>query len=147
MTENKSGTAITSAPVNAPTIIPLGNITQIDIGFLPEHERVALLKQHTEGLLDINRKAQELHVDVAVLRNTLDNLAGTTKEVSESGNAVTITHTQTTKVGRTEIMMGNTQQAQTGKFTRTQTGEKDWTPFYILGGIIAVVIIAALFAR
>ena len=71
-------------------------------------------------------------------------MSDTTREISDRGDAVTITHTQTTKVGRTEIMMGNTEQAQSGKLSKSQTGEKDWTPYYIFGGILALVIIAAL---
>jgi hypothetical protein len=87
-----------------------------------------------------------LHVDVSVLKATLDQLAGTTRDVSESGNAVTISHAQTTKIGRTEIKMGNTEEARSGRMSKSQTGERDWTPFYVFGGIAAVVLIAFLFA-
>jgi len=40
--------------------------------------------------------------------------------------------------------MGNTEEAQSGKLSKSQTGEKDWTPYYIFGGILALIIIAAL---
>jgi hypothetical protein len=81
-----------------------------------------------------------------VLRSTLDQLAHTTREVSDGGNAVTVTHTQTTKIGRTEIKMGNTEEAKSGRLTSSQTGERNWTPYYIFAGIVAVVLIAFLFA-
>jgi hypothetical protein len=81
-----------------------------------------------------------------VLKTTLETLANTTKEVSESGNSVTVSHTQTTKIGRTEIKMGNTDEARSGKLSKTQTGERDWTPYYVIAGIVAVVLIAFLFA-
>jgi high-affinity Fe2+/Pb2+ permease len=97
-------------------------------------------------LIATGSKAQELHVDVGALRVTLDQLASTTREVSEAGNAVTIAHTQTTKVGRTEIKMGNTEEARSGKLSKSQTGERDWTPYYIFAAIAAVVLIAFLFA-
>jgi hypothetical protein len=94
------------------------------------------------GTLDIARKANELHVDVMTLRNTLGTLADTTEKVSRDGNSVTITHTQTTPVGRTEIIMGNTETAGKGKLTRTQTGsDTNWTPYYIFAAIAAVVLI------
>jgi len=80
------------------------------------------------------------------VKSTLDILTNTTKEVSESGNSVTVSHTQTTKIGRTEIKMGNTEEAKSGKLSKTQTGEKDWNPYYIFAGIAALVLIAFLFA-
>lgn len=115
----------------------------------PEAERKALLTEYVRGALDISKKAQDLHVDVGVLKSTLQNLADTTKEVSESGNSVTITHTQTTSIGRTEVMMGNTGRAQSGKLSRSQTGDNDWMPYYIIGGIIALaaIVIVGLIAR
>jgi hypothetical protein len=116
----------------------------MDLSWLPENERKALLIDYTKGIMDISKKAQELHVDAAVLKRTLDDFSDTTREVSDSGNAVTITHSQTTKVGRTEVIMGNTEEAQSGKLSKSQTGEKDWTPYYIFGGILALIIIAAL---
>jgi hypothetical protein len=80
------------------------------------------------------------------LRQTLDTLAGTAKQVSESGNAVTMTHSQTTKIGRTEIKIGNTEEAKSGRMTSSQSGETNWTPYYIIGGLVAIVLIAFLFA-
>jgi hypothetical protein len=76
------------------------------------------------------------------LRNTLGALAETTRQVSQDGNSVTVTHTQTTAVGRTEIIMGNTETAGQGKLSPTQTGrETNWTPYYIFAAIAAVVLI------
>jgi hypothetical protein len=126
--------------------VTLGPSTTLDLSFLPEAQRNALLAEHARKMLDLGAKAQELHVDVKVLSATLDQLATTTRDVSETGNAVTISHTQTTKIGRTEIKMGNTEEARSGKLTKSQTGERDWTPYYIFAGIVAVVLIAFLFA-
>lgn len=145
MTEESKGIQLQKASGSSvPSRIDLTPGTSIDISWLAESERKALLVDYTKGILDVSQKAQELHVDSAALRKTLDDLAATTKEVSESGNAVTVSHTQTTSVGRTEVIMGNTQQAQSGKLSKTQTGEKDWTPYYIIGGILALIIIVAL---
>lgn len=144
MSENSNDKSLTKPSGGVPTQINLGPSTSMDLSWLPENERKALLIDYTKGMMDISKKAQELHVDAAVLKKTLDDLSDTTREVSDSGNAVTITHSQTTKVGRTEVMMGNTEQAQSGKLSKSQTGEKDWTPYYIFGGILALIIIAAL---
>lgn len=144
MSENSDDKNLTKQSGGVPTQINLGPSTSMDLSWLPENERKALLIDYTKGMMDISQKAQELHVDAAVLKRTLDDLSDTTREVSDSGNAVTITHSQTTKVGRTEIMMGNTEQAQSGKLSKSQTGEKDWAPYYIFGGILALIVIAAL---
>ena len=144
MSENDREKSLTKSGGNMPKEISLGPTASVDLSWLPESERKALLIEYTKGMMDITKKANELHVDAAALKKTLDDLSDTTREVSDSGNAVTITHTQTTTVGRTEVMMGNTEQAQSGKLTKSQTGEKDWTPYYIFGGILALIIIASL---
>jgi len=143
---SSDGRDVTPRSGNSPSTVPLGPATTIDLSFLPEAQRNALLHDHARKLLDVGAKAQELHLDVNVLRATLDQLATTTREVADGGNAVTIAHTQTTKVGRTEIKMGNTEEARSGKLTKSQTGERDWNPYYIFAAIAAVVLIAFLFA-
>jgi hypothetical protein len=146
--ENASQTgALTVGPSAVPTSVPLGPTTSLDLSWLDETARRTLLTEYTRGILDVSKKAQELHVDVAVLKSTLTTLAGTTKEVAESGNSVTVSHTTSTNVGRTEVIMGNTGKAQSGKLTPSQTGARDWTPYYIIGGLIAAVLIAAMFAH
>ena len=129
---------------SVPTTIDLTPGTSMDISWLPAAERKALLVDYASGVLDISKKAQELHVDSAALKKTLNDLSDTTRDVAESGNAVTVSHTQTTSVGRTEVIMGNTEQAQRGKLSKSQTGEKDFSPYYIFGGILALIIIVAL---
>ncbi|MBC8147747.1 MAG: hypothetical protein H8E98_07150 [Bacteroidetes bacterium] len=144
MTNENDKNKLVKESDSVPSKINLGPSSSIDLSFLPENERKTLLVEYSKGILDINKKAQELYVDAVALEKVLGDLSETTKEVSESGNAVTITHSQNTKLGRTEIMMGNTEQAQVGKLSKSQTGEKDWIPFYILGGIIAIIVIVAL---
>jgi hypothetical protein len=143
---NGDGRDIIQKPTTSPSAVPLGPVSSINLDFLPEAERNALLKDYARKVLDVGAKAQELHVDVSALKVTLDQLAGTTRDVAESGSAVTIAHTQTTKVGRTEVKMGNTEEARSGKLSKSQTGERDWTPYYIFGAIVAVILIAFLFA-
>ncbi|MCO6413215.1 MAG: hypothetical protein J5I92_10760 [Thiogranum sp.] len=144
MSDNENPRNLTTPNSSVPTQIHLGPRTSMDLSWLSENERKALLIDYTKGMIDISKKAQELDVDATILKRTLDDLSATTREVSDTGNAVTISHTQTTKVGRTEVMMGNTEQAQSGKLSKSQTGQKDWTPYYIFGGILALILIVAL---
>jgi hypothetical protein len=142
---NGDGRNLSMPGSRAPSIVTLGPMPTIDISFLPEDQRNALMADYARGTIDIAKRAHELHVDVGVLKATLDTLANTGREVAEAGNAVTISHTQTTKIGRTEIKMGNTDEARSGKLSKTQTGERDWNPYYIFAGIVAIVLIAFLF--
>lgn len=144
MDEDKNENKLSKSDRNIPAEIHFGHSSSLDLSWLSEDERKVLMMDYTKGMLDIKQKAQELQIDAAVLKKTLDDLSDTTRDVSESGNSVTISHTQTTKVGRTEVIMGNTEQAQTGKLSKSQTGETNWTPYYIFAVIIAIVLIAAL---
>lgn len=146
MSNSDQGRNIVPQSGRTPSTVTLGPLPTLDLSFLPEHERNALMSDYAKGVIDVAKKAHELHVDVGVLKSTLDQLAHTTREVSESGNAVTVTHTQTTKIGRTEIKMGNTEEAKSGRMTSSQIGERNWTPYFIFAGIAALVLIAFLFA-
>ena len=141
------GTDLETAKATTPTSVPLGPKTTMDLSWLPEEERKNLLTEYTRGMLDIGRRAQELHVEAGALQATLHTMAETTKDVAGKGNAVTISHTQTSAIGRTEIIMGNTDQARSGKLTKSQTGERDWTPYYVIGVLIALVLIATAVAQ
>ena len=145
--EKDQRAVVVPTPSATPTSVPLGPSTSIDLSWLSEDERKVILTEYVRGALDISKKAQDLHVDVGVLKSTLQTLAETTRTVAEDGNSVTISHTQTSSVGRTEVIMGNTDRAQSGKLTRSQTGENEWTPYYIIAAIIAVVIIIGLLAK
>jgi hypothetical protein len=147
MTNENDNKSLSRREETVPTKINIGAASSIDISWLSEDERKSILRDYTKGMLDISKKAAELSVDAAALEKTLDDLTDTTKEVSSSGNAVTITHSQDTKVGRTEVIMGNTDQAQSGKLSKTQTGEKDLTPLYIIAGIIAIIAVVALLLK
>src|SRR4051794_18295707 len=122
MSDNDNRGQIVPSNRGRPNVITVGGAPSVDLSFLPEHELQALLRGYASGMVDIAKKAHELNVDVNVLRDTLNNLAETTRTVSEAGNAITVTHTQTSKVGRTEIKMGNTDEAKSGKLSRSQTG-------------------------
>jgi hypothetical protein len=142
--KDSSRSLIPANPTMAPTTLQLGQTTQVDLSWMPEEERRALVTEYTRGLLDVARRANNLGIEVSVLRSTLGALAETTNKVSLAGDAVTITHVQTTPVGRTEVMMGNTEAATKGKLTRSQTGEFNWAPVYVIVGVVALVLVASI---
>src|SRR5258708_4640773 len=111
MSDQNRGAPPALAPSGPPTSLALAAGHTVDLSFMPEGQRNALLAEYVQGQLDIAKKANELHVDVLALRNTLGTLAETTRQLSQDGNSVRVTHTQATAVGHTEIIMGNTETA------------------------------------
>ncbi len=134
-------------PSSMPTSVSLSPTVALDLSWLPEDKRAALLEEHARGMLDISRKAQEMHVDVATLTAALGTVSNTTLQAAKDGNSVTVSHVHTTPHSRTEVIMGNTDAARVGKLTKSQTGETNWTPIYIIIGIIALVIIVSSLAK
>lgn len=128
---------------------PLNPATSADVfALLSDEQRSSLLMEYARGQLDVSKKANEMHVDVGAFRNMLDVMAAKTRELtSQENTSVTMSHTQDTSVGRTEVIMGNTAQAASGKLTRTMAGERNMTPFYVIGGAIVLLILVSLFLR
>jgi hypothetical protein len=137
----KAGQAIRFDPLNPSTSI-------IDLGSLSQQQQDQLVMEYMRGTLDINKKAAAMHVDITAFKNMLDVMAHKTKELAEQeGTSVTMQHTQETSVGRTEVIMGNTAQAASGKLTRTMAQERNLTWLYVVGGAIVVLILVAMFLR
>lgn len=60
---------------------------------------------------------------------------------------MTLTHTQTTSLGRTEIVIGNTVRAASGKLSASATGVADRTPWIIAIVAVCAVVIALIAFR
>lgn len=139
-TNDERALARAEAP-QPPATLPLGQGSTLDLSLLTEEQKQALVMDNARNRIDMARRAEELAVDVRALDETLRTMSDTTRNVTTSGDSVTISHTQTTAIGRTEILMGNTERAESGKLTKSQTGERDWTPFYVIGGLIVIALI------
>jgi len=124
--------------------IALSDQEFLDTTGLTDSQIQELRMQHNKGLIDLKKKALELNIDIKALDATLSTMGEQTSEVSKAGDSVTMSHTQDSELGRTEVMMGNTDAAGKGKLTKTQTGEKDNTLIYV--GIAAVVIVIFILA-
>ena len=138
--------AIVSAPSQVTPVL-LGGSVDLDLSALPEEQRVALQVEYARGMIEINKRAQELGVDVMALDRALQSMVETTQAVSANNDAVTITNTQDNSIGRTEIIMGNTEHAMKGKLTKSQTGERDLNPYLIGFGILGATIIGVVIVR
>jgi len=87
----------------------------IEIAGLHEDQVSVLQEQHAKGLIEVQRKASELKVDIQALDQTLESLTGQARTANDAGVNITATHTQNTSLGQTEIIVGNTQRAAAGK--------------------------------
>lgn len=139
--ENKS---LEKSSKRVPINIDLGSGGSIDLSHLPEKERNALMVDHAKNMIDVQKRALDMNVDAGALKKTLDDMTGAAKSAHDNETSATISHTQSSEVGRTEVMIGNTEKAGKGRLSNSQTGEKDLTPFYIFGALLVVVIIFAL---
>jgi hypothetical protein len=120
----------------------------IDLGSLTQEQQQALVAEYVRGTLDVQQKAAQMNVDVTAFRNMLEVMSQKTKEIAaQEGTSVTMQHTQESSVGRTEVIMGNTAQAASGRLTRTMTSDRNWMPLYIVLGVIAVIVLVSMFLR
>lgn len=120
----------------------------LDISTLTDEQRKTLVMEYARGTLDVAKKAQEMHLDVSAFQQMLNVMSQNTKEIAEtSGASVTMQHTHQSSVGRTEIIMGNTAQAAKGKLTRSISGDRDMTFWYIAMGVVAVVLVIFALVR
>ncbi len=144
---DKSTGEIAGRPSNQPNAsgdeLTLEGGTSLKLAGLTDTQISELKVKYVEGRIDLAHKAEELGLDVQALDKTLSTLAKQTASVSEAGDAVTMTHSHTNTLGRTEVIMGNTDKAKTGKLTKSQTGEDDNTLKYwlIAGGVIIVIVL------
>ena len=141
--------AKTPDPLAALVQLGTDNAGMFDMSALTKEQQSSIVLDYQRGLIDVKLRAATLGVDVAALGKTLRDLVENTVAVSESeGSSVTITHTSDTALGRTEVIIGNTEQAHRGKLTKSQGGDRDWTPLYVMGGLILVgIVLLAVLTR
>ena len=139
----KTGEVLPAAPAPS-NKIQLGAPNQIDTTGLTEQQGQQLRVKHAEGMIELDQRRQGLQTDIDAMSAGLHMFASTVEKLSEAGDAVTITNVQKNALGHTEVVMGNTETAKTGKISRAQRGEHDRTLWYVI--IAAVVIIVAVMA-
>jgi hypothetical protein len=122
-------------------VIDISKTNVLDISGLDDKAKQQLQIKANEAIIDLQKKAQEANIDVQGTKVNLDNLNETVKDASREGTSITVTHTQTNSVGRTEVVMGNTERAASGKVSRSGAGLDDNTTKLLIGaGIIAIIV-------
>jgi hypothetical protein len=150
MAHEKSNTELTksnagqSPSATSGNEIVLGGSNVLQTEGLTEDQIQELKMLHAKGVIDIDKKTQELNIDVKALDATIGTMAAQTEQISKAGDHVTMTHSHDSSLGRTEVMMGNTNKAAKGRLSKSQTGEEDNTLKYVL--IIAAVVVVVVVA-
>ena len=124
--------------------IRIGHSDVLDLSGLSESQIAELKTQFVSGMLDVKKKAEELKVDVGALDAALSSFNEQTARATQAGASATITHTQTSSLGRTEVVIGNTDRAASGKISRSGVGEKNQTLLIVI--VVAAALIFVAFA-
>jgi hypothetical protein len=120
---------------------PANNL--IDLTGIPPEQVAELKRQYASGMIDLTKKAQELKIDNASLAMLLDSFNTEAAKATQANVSMTATHTQTTSIGRTEVVMGNTDRAASGKLSASAIGAPDRL-LWIIGIVAVAAIIVAL---
>jgi hypothetical protein len=121
--------------------LDLSKMHEINLENLNEEQRQNISGKFADAQLELVKKAQQAQIDLGATKQGLDDFANTVKTSTAEGTSTTITHTQTTSVGRTEIVMGNTEKAAKGTISRSGAGLTDNSL-----KIIVIIAIAVVFA-
>ena len=144
----KEGADAQPAPSTQAVLALGGSAGGIEITGLHENQVSVLQEQHAKGLIEVQRKASELKVDIQALDQTLESLTSQARSANDAGVNITATHTQNTTLGQTEIIVGNTQRAAAGKVAPLWAGLESSqmrTGLMVGAAVLAGVLLSALF--
>ena len=146
-TEDTVGVGSTTtqiAEVRNDSTLVMGAGGPIEIAGLTPDQVSALKEQYAQGMIDVQRKASELKVDVEALDATLGSLTTQAQAANQGGVSVTATHTQSTSLGHTEIVLGNTDRAAKGKIAQAR-GSGDSQPLHYVLILAGAILVGAVF--
>lgn len=124
-------------PNGKKVVLDLKHSDALDITNLNSEQQAAIQLMRAEKMLELQAKAVDMKVSLQALDATLTSLITHAEQATQSQTAVTVEHSQTTSIGKTEVIIGNTSKA---------AGAKDNT--LLIVSIIAVaIIIAALILK
>ena len=129
-------------------VLNLSSGETLDLSELSSAAKEEIRAKHANAVLDLKVKAQEAQLDLQSTTMQLDGYTEQVRKASEDGAASTISFSTSNSVGRTEVIMGNTDAAAKGKLSRTAKGESDITMKIVIAvGVFAVIIAAILSSK
>ena len=112
---------------------------ELDIDGLGEEEVRTLKKERAQEMIRLEAKANDLVMENKAMEGTLTTMVDHTARASADGTAVTLTRKIKDTLGETEVIMGNTETARRGKFSRDYN-----FAYFLVAGVVVVVIVLAL---
>jgi len=122
----------------------LGPQQDLDLTNLDPRQAAALEAKAHEKAIERDDRRQQLKDDLGATAAQLSIFTKAVEDATAQNAAVTITNTKDDSQGRTEIILGNSAAAQSGKLSRSQQGFTDnaklWTVLAVIAGIVIVVV-------
>jgi len=132
------------ANVPAERAINLAQSDVLDLSGLNDSQIAEIKRQHADGMVSVQVKAAEMKLDVTALDAALTSFTDQTAKASQAGAHATIQHSQTSSIGKTEVVIGNTDRAAAGKINSGSNAHLR-TLLVVAAVAIAVVVLAGLF--
>ena len=126
------------------TLALSSNNVELDLSLLSPDAQEEIRKAHALGEVELMHKAKNMGLETRELDENLKNFEATVSDATQNGSHAQVTKTQNNSLGRTEVIIGNTDNAAKGKLTKSQNGEKDNTLMYVLIGAAALVLVVLL---
>jgi hypothetical protein len=115
------------------------NVSNLDVRQIAELEQT-----HARNMVDLERKAGEAKIALGKTKGKLDTYSDIARKATQEGFSTTISNVLDDELGRTEIVIGNTDSAKNGKLSLFQRGSSLPMMALIAVALIAVVAIFAL---
>lgn len=125
-------------------VINLGSNNLIDLTGISPEQMAELKYQFASGMIDLKKKAEELKIDNASLAMILDSFNTEAAKATQANVSMTATHAQTTAIGRTEVVIGNTDRAASGKLSASAAGVPDRLLWIVGNAAVAAIIVALI---
>jgi hypothetical protein len=126
----------------------LGPQEELDLSNLDPRQAGVLEAKAIEKAIERDDRRQRLKEDLTVTAAQLGTFTKAISDTAAQHAAVTITNTKDDSLGRTEIIVGNTDAARAGKLSRSQQGLNANAALWVVLSVIAgVVILLAMIIR
>lgn len=125
-------------------IVSLEHGKLVDLSELNDAERAEIRKVVATKQIELQASKAELEQANEAMNTRLSDIADQVGNAAQAGASATVTGSYSDKMGRTEVIMGNTETAARGKLDRSQKGESDPTIVFVVIAAIVIVILAAI---
>lgn len=127
-------------------VINLGSNSVIDLAGMPPDQVAELKRQYASAMIDVKKKGEELKIENVSLAMTLDSFNTEAAKATQANVSMTATHAQTTAIGRTEVVIGNTDRAAAGKLSASAAGVPDRLLWVVgISAVVAVIVALIIF--